>query len=609
MEPHPAANHETPLGVAMRVNNSIDGASDVACPNGVDENLKKILRTLDVAVAFNMSSELTSLIFKRVEEDSIECTLTPTDITVPVANSLADVAQSVAGVRRRDFCCFVRQDKAVLIWSDSADGIILRAAEVESKLMSSVWGAPIPDTPRNPPQHDIKSNPKSVQPGIYTRNPSGFSEASGRGKALSEKQIVRLEEVDLGAEDEEARTPKTRPFLLTHSVMVGLAMCLLVVIESLAVRLLVVEIKVLGRPVLPRLALLSTLPMFTWFTLFFTIVVVGTAFQVFGPIGDVKSGNSRFYSCHKPDIKRHPNMIWPHVTIQMPVYKEGLKGVIIPTIESLIPAIRHYESLGGSASIFVCEDGMQAVKPEIAEMRRAFYKANDIGWCARPPHKKDGFIRAGKFKKASNLNYGLAFSLRVEDELLKLLKEKAQRENRDQDSFTVEEEDGLYEQAMAIILEADGGKTWAEGNVRMGEVILIIDCDTRVPVDCLPLGAMEMEESPEVAIIQHSSGVMQVIHTVFENAITYFTNLVYLLIKFSVGSGDCAPFVGHNAFLRWKAIQSVSFQEDGVEKFWSENHVSEDFDMSLRLQTAGFVVRLGTYGECLATSAPLQIET
>lgn len=110
---------------------------------------------------------------------------------------------------------------------------------------------------------------------------------------------------------------------------------------------------------------------------------------------------------------------------------------------------------------------------------------------------------------------------------------------------------------------------------------------------------MEMEESPEVAIIQHASGVMQVIHSVFENGITYFTDLVYLLIRFSVGSGDCAPFVGHNAFLRWRAIQSVSFREtkDGAEKFWSESHVSEDFDMSLRLQTAGFVVRLATYGE------------
>lgn len=38
------------------------------------------------------------------------------------------------------------------------------------------------------------------------------------------------------------------------------------------------------------------------------------------------------------------------------------------------------------------------------------------------------------------------------------------------------------------------------------------------PVDCLRLGALEMMESPDVAIIQHASGVMQVVHNMFENA-------------------------------------------------------------------------------------------
>jgi hypothetical protein len=37
-------------------------------------------------------------------------------------------------------------------------------------------------------------------------------------------------------------------------------------------------------------------------------------------------------------------------------------------------------------------------------------------------------------------------------------------------------------------------------------------------VDCLQYGALEMLESPDVAIIQHSSGVMQVVHNMFENA-------------------------------------------------------------------------------------------
>lgn len=72
------------------------------------------------------------------------------------------------------------------------------------------------------------------------------------------------------------------------------------------------------------------------------------------------------------------------------------------------------------------------------------------------------------------------------------------------------------------------------------------------PADCLLYGAAEMFLSPEVAIIQHSTSVMQVSQDYFENGITYFTNLIYSAIRFAVGSGETAPFVGHNAFLRWQ---------------------------------------------------------
>ena len=43
----------------------------------------------------------------------------------------------------------------------------------------------------------------------------------------------------------------------------------------------------------------------------------------------------------------------------MPVYKEGLESVIIPTVTSLKAAIRHYELNGGTASIFINDDGLQ----------------------------------------------------------------------------------------------------------------------------------------------------------------------------------------------------------------------------------------------------------
>ena len=45
----------------------------------------------------------------------------------------------------------------------------------------------------------------------------------------------------------------------------------------------------------------------------------------------------------------------------------------------------------------------------------------------------------------------------------------------------------------------------------------MIDSDTRVPVDCFMDAALEMTQSPQVAIIQHASGVMQVAHHFFEN--------------------------------------------------------------------------------------------
>lgn len=57
--------------------------------------------------------------------------------------------------------------------------------------------------------------------------------------------------------------------------------------------------------------------------------------------------------------------------------------------------------------------------------------------------------------------------------------------------------------------------------------------------------------------------------------------------------------MGHNAFLRWKAVQDAAFvdPDDGVEKLWSESNVSEDFDMALRLQMRGYIIRWATYSE------------
>jgi hypothetical protein len=82
------------------------------------------------------------------------------------------------------------------------------------------------------------------------------------------------------------------------------------------------------------------------------------------------------------------------------------------------------------------------------------------------------------------MNYCLHFSIRVEDELLRLIGEKCAAEDRHTDDITVEEENVLYKQALDTCIEQDEGRTWAGGNVRIGDIILIIDSDTRVVSDC-----------------------------------------------------------------------------------------------------------------------------
>lgn len=262
-----------------------------------------------------------------------------------------------------------------------------------------------------------------------------------------------------------------------------------------------------------------------------------------------------------------------------------------------------YARQGGTSSIFVHDDGMQLISEEDRQARIAFYSDNNIGWVARPPHSSeaDGYKRAGRFKKASNMNYGLALSLKLEKHLAAIIAEAAGR------GEDIDDDDGIEDRALELAIEEtyqESGQRWrpwaANGrSLRLGEVILIVDSDTIVPEDCFRDAARELAECPEVAIIQHESDVMQVANHYFENGIAHFTRRINKCISLGCANGEVAPFVGHNAFLRWSAVQEAAFidPDDGVKKIWSESNVSEDFDMALRLQLKGYIIRWATYSE------------
>ncbi|KAK1242663.1 hypothetical protein MKX08_005475 [Trichoderma sp. CBMAI-0020] len=473
----------------------------------------------------------------------------PDAVDVPLMNGLRvqilPTIDDLPRARKYQFAAFVASEGLLVVWDDDALHLVARAKAIESELMELVWKR------GNLDEEDSEEK---------------------RGPPVAEVEI-----------DEESGEiiPEKRPIHLQNTVLVSLTLALVTVSLGAAWRQLAIEVSVDSTYI--RLALVALAPVQVFFTLFFGQVIIGCLAQIFGPIRQLTI-NSKFYSARPPP--RLQSAILPHVTIQCPVYKEGLQGVIMPTVKSIKQAMSTYELQGGSANMFINDDGLQLISEEDRLARIEFYADNSIGWVARPKHGENGFTRKGKFKKASNMNFALMISCKVEEKLQAIERPPEWSQN---------DEAMAYEEALKEVLEADG-RAWADGNIRMGDYILLIDSDTRVPADCLLDAVSEMEQSPDVGIMQFSSGVMQVVHTYFENGITFFTNLIYSAIRYTVSNGDVAPFVGHNAILRWTAIQQVAYQdEDGYDKFWSESHVSEDFDMSLRLQVNGYIIRLAAW--------------
>lgn len=127
------------------------------------------------------------------------------------------------------------------------------------------------------------------------------------------------------------------------------------------------------------------------------------------------------------------------------------------------------------------DDGFAYMTPEQQQVRANFYHDNNIGWVARPRNNSEcGYVRKGKFKKASNMNFALNVANKVEDELLEMLSPSLEKS----EFIDPVEEETCYQLALLHVLETDS-RVKAGGNIRLGEHILLVDSDTRVV--CVPL--------------------------------------------------------------------------------------------------------------------------
>ncbi|KAI8976424.1 glycosyl transferase family group 2-domain-containing protein [Trametes punicea] len=522
-------------------------------------------------------------------------------------NTRIQVLESITllGTADKEQCgAFIRDERVLIVWSYQLDTIIPTCRDFEDKLIKLVWNlrsgstsissVAVPSSSNT--SSDVNLNEKSTEQtsvkdiSAPVQDPrakaSGKNRRCGLGYWITDKDDV----------EKTAEGPSPRPVRLFAPVYNGLGVAMSIFFIASGVAIMVQEILLDGD--YTRLALLASAPFLFCVSLFFALQIIANVSYVVGPVAQYHQ-NSKYYSAVRPAPNKLVDTNLPHITIEMPVYKESLTETIAPSVYSIKKAMQTYARQGGTSTIFVHDDALQLISEEERQARLAFYVDHNIGWVARPPHSNapDGFKRAGRFKKASNLNYGLALSLKLEKHLLALEAQGAQD--------TLEEclEDRALKMAIEETYEESGNKwkPWAANarSIRVGELILLVDSDTVVPEDCLRDAARELAECPNVAILQHESDVMQVAHHYFENGIAHFTRRINKCISMGCANGEVAPFVGHNAFLRWSALQDAAFvdPDDGKKKIWSESNVSEDFDMALRLQLKGYIIRWATYSE------------
>ncbi|KAH7919846.1 hypothetical protein BV22DRAFT_1022266 [Leucogyrophana mollusca] len=648
---------------------------------------------------------------------------------------ILDTMMLLPGADKEQRAAFIRDERVLVVWSDSLNAIIPTARDFEDRLIRLLWRTRPPVSSISSTIPSSASAPASVSGHSHShlaneKRSTSTSSGGDKEKLPAQPQFKRTwygRKVPLPPVDLENAAPEERPTRIFAPVYNGLAAGLAALFIGNGIKILLQEFELDGNYI--HFALFAVCPILFCVSLFFTLQLFQNLTMALGPIAHYHT-NSKYFSAVPPRPNKAVDEALPHVTIQMPVYKEGLDAVLAPSIESIKRAMQTYARQGGTSTIFVNDDGLRLLPPEAAAARIRFYAVHNVGWVARPAHtfragkvkggdRDRGFERRGRFKKASNMNYALDLSLRAERILERLVAEREeeaasgygtgasegggvvgqapgtfglQYQGRDGDDqgvvmplvggacavggaggggagtrpgtpalgapgrsgtptptqtpntptptstqtqtqmqaptptpFQIED---LEERALHLAMEEvyqeslaassrsansrptrdsdasdapRGYRPWAANarSCRVGEVILLVDSDTVVPEDCLRDAAREMAECPEVGVLQHESDVMQVAHHYFENGIAYFTRRINKCISMACANGEVAPFVGHNAFLRWKALQDAAFVDpyDGKEKIWSESNVSEDFDMALRLQMRGYIIRWAAYSK------------
>jgi hypothetical protein len=249
------------------------------------------------------------------------------------------------------------------------------------------------------------------------------------------------------------------------------------------------------------------------------------------------------------------------LTISLPVYTEA-NEVIFETIKSCQQALKQYAAVSGkAANLLVSDDGLaRLINGELhaesiaaatgqAAERLDFYRHNAVSFVARPCTN-----RAGKFKKASNLNYSYELASFVGKGL------------------TLDE---------LLAPDSRFAGAYAQGDIVVHDIILLLDKDSGLHPGVLAATVPEFSADPSLAFTQNVTKAGNSNDNYFAWMMARFTDLVYkVTLPCKALQGLQVHLMGHSAFLRKSFLE----QTQG----WSEQRVSEDYDKAITAYGKGW---------------------
>lgn len=340
-----------------------------------------------------------------------------------------------------------------------------------------------------------------------------------------------------------------------------------------------------------------TIPILILFLLFPVVFTVSNIALLFVPNSYWKTDS--MYYIH--DLNDIPVESLPFLTIQIPVYDEDFKKVLRHTLRDCVIARNHYIEMGGKCNIIVNDDGIfKFLNDRLNNLdsntevnnRVKYYKKYNINFTARKYQD-----RVGKFKKASNMNY--CNNILTQSSPLRST-------NRLKSPVTINMEDFEFPSHFSIqynngistpshkpdifrdITVDKAKRHMYYGDISIGDYILLVDSDTKIPWSILPSIVRVFEKDPTIGYTQHFTVPLESSYqNFFSRMISFYTvNLYHVIFRVCTRNGDISPLIGHNITLRKSALEKISGDNDG--NFWNENRVSEDFDLCLKMYQNGY---------------------